>query len=108
MTCLYTRSCRPTKVVTGCAPALIDEVAGGTSCPWAWVKNAHRVFGFYYSTGISLGSSVLMHTGFSGFTIIIIIEGLSLLQIIPPTTANKQTQAQKQRGSRARQLLGAV
>ena len=27
--------------------------------------------------------------------IIIIIEGLSLLQSIPPTTANKQTQAQK-------------
>ena len=25
----------------------------------------------------------------------------------PPTTANKQTQAQKQRGSRARKLLGA-
>ena len=31
--------------------------------------------------------------------IIIIIEGLSLLQSIPPTTANKQTQAQKKRGS---------
>ena len=29
--------------------------------------------------------------------IIVIIEGLSLLQSIPPTTANKQTQAQKQR-----------
>ena len=27
--------------------------------------------------------------------IIIIIEGLSLLQCIPPTTADKQTQAQK-------------
>ena len=27
--------------------------------------------------------------------IIIIIEGLSLLQSIPPTTADKQTQAQK-------------
>ena len=39
--------------------------------------------------------------------IIIIIEGLSLLQSIPPTTANKQTQAQKRRGSRARKLLGA-
>ena len=39
--------------------------------------------------------------------LIIIIEGLSLLQCIPPTTANKQTQAQKQRGSRARKLLGA-
>ena len=39
--------------------------------------------------------------------IIIIIEGLSLLQSIPPTTANKQTQAQKKRGSRARKLLGA-
>ena len=38
--------------------------------------------------------------------IIIIIEGLSL-RSIPPTTANKQTQAQKQRGSRARKLLGA-
>ena len=32
--------------------------------------------------------------------IIIIIEGLSLLQSIPPTTADKQTQAQKRRGSR--------
>ena len=31
--------------------------------------------------------------------IIIIIEGLSLLQRIPPTTANKQTQAQKKRGA---------
>ena len=41
--------------------------------------------------------------------IIIIIEGLSLLQSIPPTTANKQTQAQKEkkRGSIARKLLGA-
>ena len=39
--------------------------------------------------------------------IIIIIEGLSLLQSIPPTTANKQTQSQKQRGGRARKLLGA-
>ena len=29
--------------------------------------------------------------------IIIIIEGLSLLQSIPPTTADKQTQAQKRR-----------
>ena len=38
--------------------------------------------------------------------IIIIIEGLSLLQSIPPTTANKQTQAQKRRGSMARKLLG--
>ena len=38
--------------------------------------------------------------------IIIIIESLSLLQSIPPT-ANKQTQAQKQRGSRTRKLLGA-
>ena len=39
--------------------------------------------------------------------ILIIIEGLSLLQSIPPTTANKQTQAQKKRGSMARKLLGA-
>ena len=39
--------------------------------------------------------------------IIIIIEGLSLLQSIPPTTANKQTRAQMQWGSRARKLLGA-
>ena len=31
--------------------------------------------------------------------IIIIIEGLSLLQSIPPTTADKQTQAQKRRGT---------
>ena len=31
--------------------------------------------------------------------IIIIIEGLSLLQSIPPTTANKQTQAQKKGGA---------
>ena len=29
------------------------------------------------------------------------------MQSIPPTTANKQTQAQKQRGSRVRKLLGA-
>ena len=29
------------------------------------------------------------------------------MQSIPPTTANKQTQAQQQRGSRARKLLGA-
>ena len=28
------------------------------------------------------------------------------MQSIPPTTANKQTQAQKIRGSRARKLLG--
>ena len=40
--------------------------------------------------------------------IIIIIEGLSLLQSIPPTTADKQTQAQKRRGSRSRKLLGAT
>ena len=39
--------------------------------------------------------------------VIIIIEGLSLLQSIPPTTADKQTQAQKRRGSRSRKLLGA-
>ena len=39
--------------------------------------------------------------------IIIIIEGVSLLQSIPPTTADKQTQAQKRRGSRFRKLLGA-
>ena len=38
--------------------------------------------------------------------IVIIIEGLSLLQSIPPTTANKQIQAQKKRGSMARKLLG--
>ena len=31
--------------------------------------------------------------------IIIVIEGLSLLQSIPPTTANKQTQAQKEKGA---------
>ena len=31
--------------------------------------------------------------------VIIIIEGLSLLQSIPPTTADKQTQAHKRRGS---------
>ena len=37
--------------------------------------------------------------------IIIIIEGLSLLQSIPPTTADKQAQAQKRRGSRSRKLL---
>ena len=37
---------------------------------------------------------------------IIVIEGLSLLQNIPPTTANKQTQALKKRGSMARKLLG--
>ena len=39
--------------------------------------------------------------------ILIIIEGLSLLQSIPPTTAYKQTRAQKKRGIRARKLLGA-
>ena len=43
----------------------------------------------------------------SHIIIIIIIEGLSLLQSIPPTTADKQTQAQKRRGSRSRKLLGA-
>ena len=32
---------------------------------------------------------------------------ISYMQSIPPTTANKQTQAQKRRGSRARKLLGA-
>ena len=37
--------------------------------------------------------------------IIIIIEGLSLLQSIPPTTADKQTQAQKRRGSRSRKWV---
>ena len=41
------------------------------------------------------------------YIIIIIIAGLSLLQSIPPTTADKQTQAQKRRGSRSRKLLGA-
>ena len=41
------------------------------------------------------------------YVIIIIIEGLSLLQSIPPTTADKQTQAQNRRGSRSRKLLGA-
>ena len=44
---------------------------------------------------------------FHNLKIIIIIEGLSLLQSIPPTTADKQTQAQKRRGSRSRKLLGA-
>ena len=39
--------------------------------------------------------------------LIIIIEGLSLLQSISPTTANKQTQAQKKRVSMARKLLEA-
>ena len=29
------------------------------------------------------------------------------MQSIPPTTADKQTQAQKRRGSRSRKLLGA-
>ena len=43
---------------------------------------------------------------YSIIIIIIIIEGLSLLQSIPPTTANKQTQSQKKRGSMARKLLG--
>ena len=33
------------------------------------------------------------------FLIIIIIEGLSLLQSMPPTTANKQMQAQKKGGA---------
>ena len=37
---------------------------------------------------------------------IIIIKGLSLLQSIPPTTANKQTQSPKKRVSMARKLLG--
>ena len=39
--------------------------------------------------------------------VVVVVEGLSLLQGIPPTTANKQTQAQKKRGSMARKLLGA-
>ena len=30
------------------------------------------------------------------------------MQSIPPTTADKQTQAQKRRGSRSRKLLGAI
>ena len=47
------------------------------------------------------------HTLIVEHIIIIIIEGLSLLQSIPPTTADKQTQAQKRRGSRSRKLLGA-
>ena len=45
--------------------------------------------------------------GWRGDITDIIIEGLSLLQSIPPTTADKQTQAQKRRGSRSRKLLGA-
>ena len=50
----------------------------------------------------------VMLFGVSGLIIIIIIiEGLSLLQSIPPNTADKQTQAQKRRGSRSRKLLGA-
>ena len=48
-----------------------------------------------------------LHTYRTDIIIIIIIEGLSLLQSIPPTTADKQTQAQKRGGSRSRKLLGA-
>ena len=46
-----------------------------------------------------------IYIGICSALIIIIIEGLSLLQSIPPTTADKQTQAQKRRGSRSRKLL---
>ena len=51
-------------------------------------------------------TATVMGCSTSPLIIIIIIEGLSLLQSIPPTTANKQTQAQKKRGSMARKLLG--
>ena len=46
---------------------------------------------------ISSSSSIDLLTSFGILVviIIIIIEGLSLLQSIPPTTADKQTQAQK-------------
>ena len=50
---------------------------------------------------------LILRYGNTLIIIIIIIEGLSLLQSIPPTTADKQTQAQKRRGSRSRKLLGA-
>ena len=43
--------------------------------------------------------TLLVHDILNTSYLIIRIEGLSLLQSIPPTTANKQTQAQKQRGS---------
>ena len=38
-----------------------------------------------------------IHLDIDTWIIIIIIEGLSLLQSIPPTTADKQTQAQKRK-----------
>ena len=58
---------------------------------------------------LGFGLVLLMEPNCSNLLIIIIIiiEGLSLLQSIPPTTADKQTQAQKRRGSRSRKLLGA-
>ena len=56
---------------------------------------------------IGLGMFVMCMLSLRPYLIIIIIEGLSLLQSIPPTTADKQTQAQKRRGSRSRKLLGA-
>ena len=60
------------------------------------------------TAGNNPGSHIMIPTYTPASTlIIIIIEGLSLLQSIPPTTADKQTQAQKRRGSRSRKLLGA-
>ena len=53
----------------------------------------------------SAGGTFFFERVFLNYLIIIIIEGLSLLQSIPPTTADKQTQAQKRRGSRSRKLL---
>ena len=56
---------------------------------------------------LAMSSSTCLFQIATATVIIIIIEGLSLLQSIPPTTADKQTQAQKRRGSRSRKLLGA-
>ena len=46
-----------------------------------------------------LSGQVKIYIKWISYPTIIIIEGLSLLQSIPPTTANKQTQAQKKKVS---------
>ena len=70
----------------------------------AWMPTGcqNTMYSFVTIIVIMKGGCIPAHT-----VIIIIIEGLSLLQSIPPTTADKQTRAQKRRGSRSRKLLGA-
>ena len=75
----------------------LGTLLGGLAllCPGAAIKN--HISSAAHDLKLFFGRGAL----------IIIIEGLSLLQSIPPTTANKQTQAHKKRGSMARKLLGA-